>query len=38
MKYESFPALFFNHFISPSPLTIAKLKSLDGVLSGQRTP
>ena len=36
MKYKSFPAPFFNHFIQPSPPPIAKLKSLHGVSSGQR--
>ena len=35
MKYEYFPAPLFNHFIQPSPPTIAKLKSLHGVLRGQ---
>ena len=34
MKYKYFPTQFFNHFIQPSP-TIAKLKSLHGVLRGQ---
>ena len=32
MKYKHFPAPFFNHFIQPSPPTIAKLKSLHGAL------
>ena len=35
MKYEHFPVPFFDHFIQPSSPTIAKLKSLHGVLSGQ---
>ena len=35
MKHNHFPSLFFNHFIQPSHPTIAKLKSLHGVLRGQ---
>ena len=38
MKYKHFHTLFFNHFIQPSPPTIAKLKSLHGVLRGQLSP
>ena len=38
MKYKHFPAPFFNHFIQPIPTTIAKLKSLHGVLTGQFRP
>ena len=38
MKYKHFPAPFFNHFIQPSPPTIAKLKSLHGALTGQLPP
>ena len=35
MKYKHFPFLFFKHFIQPSPATIAKLKSLHGILWDQ---
>ena len=35
MQLNHFPSLFFNHFIQPSYPTIAKLKSLHGVLRGQ---
>ena len=35
MKYKHFPAPIFNDFIQPSPSTIAKLKSLHGVLRGR---
>ena len=35
MKYKHFLGLFFNHFIQPSCPTIAKVKSLHGVLRGQ---
>ena len=35
MKYKHFPALFFKHFIQPTPPINAKLKSLHGVLKGQ---
>ena len=38
MKYKHFPAPFFNHFIQPSPPTIAKLKSLHVVLRRQLLP
>ena len=38
MKYKHFPARFFNHFIQPSPLRLAKLKSLNCVLRGQLPP
>ena len=38
MNYKHFPAPFFNHFIHSSPPTIAKLKSLHGVLKGQLYP
>ena len=37
-KYKLLPAPFFNHFIQPSPSTVAKLKSLHGVLKGQVPP
>ena len=36
MKNNHFPAPSFNHFIQPSPPTIVKLKSLHGILRGQR--
>ena len=35
MKYKHSPAPFFNHFIPPSPPTVAKLKSLHCVFRGQ---
>ena len=35
MKYKSFSAPFFNHFIEPSLPLISKLKSLHGVSKGQ---
>ena len=38
MNYKLFLALFFNHFIQPSPPPIAKLKSLHRVLRGQLLP
>ena len=38
MNYKLFLALFFNHFIQPSPPPIAKLKSLHDVLRGQLPP
>ena len=38
MNYKLFPAPFFNQFIQRSPPTIAKLKSLHGVLRGQLSP
>ena len=38
MKYKHFTAPFFNPFIQPSLPTIAKLKSLHGVLRGQLSP
>ena len=38
MKYQHFPAPFFNHFIQPSPPLIAKLKSLHVALRGQLPP
>ena len=38
MKYKHFPDPFFNHFIQPILPTIAKLKSLNGVLRGQLPP
>ena len=38
MKYKHFSATFFNHFIQPNPPTIAKLKSLHGVLRGKLSP
>ena len=38
MKYKHFLAPFFKHFIQPSPPTIAKLKSLHGILKGQLPP
>ena len=38
MENKLFTAPFFNHFIQPSPLPIAKLKSLHGVLRGQLPP
>ena len=38
MKYKRFPAPFFNHFMQPSPLTTAKLKSLHGALRGELPP
>ena len=34
MKYKHFLAPFLNHFIQPSPPTIAKLKSLPSTLRG----
>ena len=38
MKYKLFPFPFFNHFIEPIPLPIAKLKSLHGASRGQLLP
>ena len=38
MKYKHFLVPFFNHFIQCSPPTMAKLKSLHGVLQGQLPP
>ena len=38
MKYKRFPAPFFNHFIQLSSPTIAKLKSLHGVMKDQLPP
>ena len=38
MKDKHFSAPFFNHFIQPIPPTIAKLKSLHGVLWDQLPP
>ena len=35
MNYKHLTAPFFNYFMRPSPPTIAKLKSLHGVLRGQ---
>ena len=35
MKYKHFTALFFKHFIQPSPPTVEKLKSLHGILRDQ---
>ena len=38
MKYKHFSAPFFNHFMQPSPPTIAKSKSIHGVMRGQLFP
>ena len=38
VPFFNLPAPFFNHFIQPSPPTVAKLKSLHGVLKGQVPP
>ena len=38
MKYKLCPAPFFNHFIECNPPSIAKLKSLHGVLRDQLAP
>ena len=38
MKYKHCPAPFFNHFIEPSPLAIAKLKFLHCVLRCRLLP